>query len=155
VANASLETDANGDSVPDGFARAGYGANTATWARVTDARTGTYAQRVTVTGYANGDRKLVPDMMQPGAAPAAVAGTRYMVSAAYKSTAPVALVTYYRDAAGVWQYWETGPTLTAQSAWTVARYVTPPVPAGATAVSFGVALGSNGTLTVDDFSMTV
>src|SRR5690606_32855926 len=127
------------------------GTSTARWTRVGTARTGSWAQRLVVTRHRSGDRKLVPDMAAPGCAPSATPGRRYTVGAAYTSDAPVHLVTYYRDAGGVWRYWETAPTLSPTSTWRDARYVTAPLPAGATAVSFGLGLAGNGTLTTDDY----
>ena len=56
--NASLEQDANADSAPDCWAFGGFGNNSAVWTRTTAAHTGTYAERVDVTNYVDGDNKL-------------------------------------------------------------------------------------------------
>ena len=57
--NPSLETDADGNQVPDCWQRGGFGTNTATFALVSDAFDGTRAQNVTITSFSSGARRLV------------------------------------------------------------------------------------------------
>jgi hypothetical protein len=64
----------------------------------------------------------------------------------------VQFVAYYRTAAGGFAYWTSSPYLPASGNWTQATWTTPALPAGATGISFGLSIFSNGTLTVDDFS---
>ena len=66
----------------------------------------------------------------------------------------VSLVAYYRDPSGEWQYWATGPLVAPSRTWTLAQFDTPPLPSGARAISFGVAIKGAGVLAVDDFAMT-
>jgi hypothetical protein len=54
----------------------------------------------------------------------------------------------------VWRYWTQSPLLAAQQSWTRATWTTPAVPAGATALSFGLNLAQTGSLVTDDYSMT-
>ncbi|HYZ00278.1 MAG TPA: galactose oxidase, partial [Candidatus Binatia bacterium] len=70
--NSGLEADSNRDGVPDYWQRAGYGTNTATWARTTVAHSGSFAQQVTVKNWVSGDRKLLSrfDSSAPVALPA-------------------------------------------------------------------------------------
>lgn len=155
VQNPSLET-ATGD-VPDCFQLGGYGANTYTWTRTNDSHTGQYAQRVDVTARTDGDRKLVTRQDAGTCAPAAVPGRTYRLGVWYKGTWSSAvrakMSIYYRSATGVWTFWTNGPALSGTGTWQQTLVTTPPVPAGATNISFGVALPGVGALVVDDFSL--
>jgi peptidoglycan/xylan/chitin deacetylase (PgdA/CDA1 family) len=152
--NPSLEASVTGDGFPDCFMPAGYGTNTPTWARVTNAHTGTYAQQVTITGYSNGDAALLPTFDLGACTPAVIAGDSYNVSIWYESTAITQFALYTRTAGGFWSYWTSGPWLAPASTWTQATFATPAVPAGAVGVSFGLALIANGSLTVDDYAIS-
>lgn len=115
LGNPSLESDQDANSQADCWQRAGYGTNTATWTRTTDAHAGSFAERVQVTGYSSGDLKLVSTLdagqASGGCAPTVEAGASYQLGAWYKSTTPVIPVLFYLDAGGVWQYWRDGPLL--------------------------------------------
>jgi hypothetical protein len=65
----------------------------------------------------------------------------------------VNIVTYYRDVNGAWQVWATGANLAPSPTMQQASLTTSPLPAGATAVSFGLALVGNGQLSTDDYGM--
>ncbi|CNE90557.1 putative xylanase/chitin deacetylase [Mycobacterium tuberculosis] len=155
VQNPSLENATGG--VPDCFQLGGYGTNAYTWSRTNDSHTGQYAQRVNVTARTDGDRKLVTRQDAGTCAPAATPGHTYRLGVWYKGTWPSAVHTkmsiYYRSATGVWTFWTNGPTLSQTSTWQQTLVTTPAVPAGATNISFGVALPGIGALTVDDFSL--
>ena len=154
VKNPSLETDANGDNVPDCWLLGGFGTNTATWTRLnTGARGGTFAQQVQITARTSGDRKLVQTQDSGTCAPAVTPGARYTLSAWYKSTVATGFVVYYRTSAGAWNYWATGPSVAAAANWAQATYTTPAIPAGATHLSFGLYLPAVGTLATDDYGM--
>ncbi len=158
LSNPSLEIDANNDNIADCWQRGGYGTNTYVWSRLSGAATahsGNFAESVQVTSLTTGDRKLVQKQDLSACSPAATVGARYTLSGWYKSTIPTAVVAYYRNSAGVWQYWKTGPSAPASSNWALASYTTPALPAGATAISFGLYLNNIGTLVTDDYSMTV
>ncbi|BAS13620.1 polysaccharide deacetylase [Arthrobacter sp. Hiyo8] len=60
---------------------------------------------------------------------------------------------YYRDASNNWVYWTSGPWLNTATTYTQASFTTPALPAGATAISFGLSLFSNGSVTTDDYAM--
>ncbi|WP_433229417.1 polysaccharide deacetylase family protein [Actinomadura formosensis] len=155
VQNPSLET-ATGN-VPDCFQLGGYGSNTYTWSRTSASHTGQYAERVDVTAYTDGDRKLVTKQDAGTCAPAATPGHAYRLGVWYKGTWSSAvhakMSIYYRSATGVWTFWTNGPTLTQTNTWQQTLVTTPAVPSGATNISFGVALPGVGTLIVDDFSL--
>jgi hypothetical protein len=151
--NASLESDvAPADGVPDCWSRAGYGTNTATWTTTTDAHAGSSAQRVDVTAWTSGAQRLVPTQDASTCAPAGVAGHTYRATGWYKATAQPRWVFYYRDGTGAWVWWAQSALLPVASSYTSSTFVTPALPAGATAISFGLSLYSTGSLTVDDFS---
>ena len=152
IQNASLETDANSDGVPDCWLLGGYGTNTATWSRVAG-RTGSFAESLQVTARTSGDRKLVQTQDAGTCAPAATPGTRYALSAWYKSTVATGFVAYYRNSAGTWVYWASSPTVASAANWAQASYTTPALPAGATHISFGLYLAAVGTLVTDDYAM--
>jgi peptidoglycan/xylan/chitin deacetylase (PgdA/CDA1 family) len=151
--NPSLENSTTGDGFPDCFMPAGFGTNTPTWTRTTDAHTGTYAQQVSITGYSNGDAELLPTFDLGACTPAVIAGDSYNLSIWYKSTAITQFSMYTRTANGFWSYWTSGPWLAPASTWTQATFATPAVPAGAVGISFGLALIANGSLTTDDYAI--
>lgn len=164
-------------TIPYCWMQAGYGSpgSNAQFSAVADPADpdgGHVAENITVSGWTSGDSKLVT--VQRGKstgtgaactpASAAVPGATYTLWEWYKgswggyglSTDPtkVSFAVYYRDSSDVWQYWTGSPLLASSSSWTLASYTTPPLPAGATGVSFGLAIQGNGSLTVDDAAMT-
>jgi hypothetical protein len=150
--NASLEVDGNGDGVPDCCQLGASGSNSATWTRSANAHSGGWAERVDITTYTTGDRKLVTKQDTGSCSPVVTSGHSYQLGAWYQQ-GPARFVVYYRDAAGVWRYWTQSPLLAAQASWTQASWTTPAVPAGATALSFGLSLAQSGTLISDDYTM--
>ncbi|MBG6057082.1 peptidoglycan/xylan/chitin deacetylase (PgdA/CDA1 family) [Cryobacterium sp. MP_M3] len=152
VQNAGLETAGTG-TAPQCWQPAGYGTNTAAFSTVATAHTGTKAERLVVSAYASGDAKLLQTLDSGGCAPPAIAGHTYSMRAWYTSTAVTQFTAYYRNAAGTWVYWTSGPWLAAAAAYTQASLTTPVLPAGATAISFGLNLFSNGTLVTDDYAL--
>jgi hypothetical protein len=155
VQNPSLE--AATDSVPDCFQLGGFGTNSFVWSRTNDAHAGQFGERVDISSYTDGDRKLVTRQDAGSCAPAAIPGHTYKMGVWYKgswaSGVRVKMSFYYRSATGVWTFWDNGPALTATDTWAQTLVTTPAVPAGATNISFGVALAGIGNLTVDDFSL--
>jgi Glycosyl hydrolase family 26 len=149
--NAGLEQDPNGDGVPDCYTRGGYGKNTASWSWDSSPHGGTHAVRVSVSAYSSGDRKLVTAQGATGCSPPVSPGRQHKVSVWYRSSVPTNFVLYYRDAAGSWQYWTSGPDVTASTKWALGSWTTPSVPSGASAVSFGLALSQIGSLVTDDY----
>jgi hypothetical protein len=133
---------------------AGYGTNTPTWSRTTDAHTGTYSQTLSVTGYSDGDAELLPTFDLGSCTPVVQAGNACTLSIWYKSTGITQFSMYTRTAAGFWSYWTSGPWLAPASTWTQATFTTAAVPTGAVGISFGLALIANGSLTTDDYSIT-
>ena len=152
VRNPSLETASAADpNVPDCFTSTGYGTNTATQTRVTDAHTGAYASRIVVTSHTDGDAKLVPRFDLGQCSSQVAQGRTYQVSAWYKSDVPVFFTLYQRNAIGSWGYWTQSPPLPPASDWTQAKWISPTPPSTAVAASFGLTIDSVGTLTTDDY----
>lgn len=151
--NPSLETDSNGDGVPDCWQRGGFGTNAYSWSRTTDAHSGSWAQRVTITSYSNGDRKLISQQDFGVCAPPLTVGHRYRVSAWYKANAAPRFKAYYRNASGGWLWWAQSPLQPTRGAYGYAEWTTPPAPSGALALSVGLALERVGTMTMDDFTL--
>jgi Polysaccharide deacetylase len=152
VHNPSLETAGTvNPDVPDCFTSAGYGTNTATVSRVTDAHTGTYASRIVVSSRTDGDAKIIPTFDLGQCSSQVAQGRTYQASAWYKSDVQVFFTLYKRNALGQWSYWTQSPRLAPSSTWTQASWITPPPPTDAVAASFGLTIDSVGTLTTDDY----
>ena len=157
LTNPSLEIDANNNGIADCWQRSGYGTNAYTWTRLSgasQAHSGNFAESLQMTSRTSGDRKLVQTQDASSCAPTVTAGARYTLSGWYKSTVATGLIIYYRTSGGVWTYWQTSANFAAAANWTKATYTTPPIPAGATALSFGFYLSNVGTLITDDYAMT-
>jgi hypothetical protein len=150
--NPSLETDGT-DGFPHCWTGAGYGTNTPQWTRVTDAADGSYAQRLEMTSWTDGDAKLIPGWDSTNCAPAVLVDHTYTASLAYKSTAPTFLTFYRQNESGDWSYWTHSPPFAAAAQWTTAQWVTPAVPAGTRAVTFGLTLAALGEVTTDNYSL--
>lgn len=153
VQNPSMETFNATTGLPECYLAGGYGTNTAAFSTTTNAHTGTGAVRIDVTGYSSGDAKLVPSLDLGQCAPTVTPGETWNLGEWYESTAVTQFALYYRTADGLWNYWTSSPWFAASSTWTQATWTTPTIPAGATALSFGLNIFANGTLTVDDMSM--
>lgn len=153
IGNPSMETFNSATGLPQCYMAGGWGTNTATFAVTSDAHTGTSAVSTTVSGYQSGDAKILPTLDLGQCSPTVTAGQTYTLGEWYKSTAVTQFAVYYRSANGQWNYWTSSPWFAAATAWTQATWTTPAVPAGATAVSFGLNIFSNGTITTDDLSM--
>ncbi|HEV8462621.1 MAG TPA: chitobiase/beta-hexosaminidase C-terminal domain-containing protein [Gaiellaceae bacterium] len=151
VPNPSLETDANADGVPDCFQTSSWGTETATFARTTDAHTGGFAEKATVSSWRSGDASVVSTMDLGDCSATVTPGRSYRITEWYKSTVPVSFDLTTRDGTWFWNYWNSSPTFPASSAWAQASYVTPVIPAGVNGFVGGLAIAANGTMTVDDF----
>lgn len=144
---------ANG--VPACFQSVHYGHNESAFTyRRHSGPDGEPAEYVTVTRRKSGTAQLLPALDLGACAPPVSAGHSYTVSAWYTSTAPAEINVYYRTSLGTWQFWQASPTLTAEQHWTRASFTTSPVPAGASALSFGVALRAAGTIATSRYRLT-
>ncbi|MBF5081199.1 polysaccharide deacetylase family protein [Quadrisphaera sp. INWT6] len=151
--NDSLETTDAATTFPQCFQPGGWGTNTAVWSSATPGRTGAKAEQLALSGYSSGDAKLLPTLDLQTCAPSVAPGATYDLSTWYTSTGTSQYALYYRDGSGAWFYWTSSPWFATSSTWAQARFTTPPVPAGATAMTFGLALIANGTLVTDDYAL--
>jgi peptidoglycan/xylan/chitin deacetylase (PgdA/CDA1 family) len=152
VRDGSLERWQHGE--PACFRPTSYGRNSVTVRRTGSAHGGRFAASLTVRGYHSGAAQLMPLLDLGSCAPAVAPGRRYTLGVWYTATAPTTPVLYYRTARGAWTAWSVGPpTQPATGTWRQLSWRTPPVPDGATAVSFGLRLRSAGTVVTDGYRL--
>ena len=153
ISNAALSARGPG-GVPACFQTARYGSNTARFSyQPGGGPGGAGAETIRMTGWTSGDAKLLPVRDLGQCAPPGQPGQRFSVNEFYQSGRPVRFDLYYRTTVGNWLYWTSSPAIPAASAWTQASWDTPTLPRGATAISFGLAIGSNGTVSVSRYSV--
>ncbi|SDH04843.1 polysaccharide deacetylase family protein [Pseudonocardia oroxyli] len=153
VKNASLET-AGTNGLPQCWMAGGYGTNSPTFTTLTGgAQQGTKSERLVMAGYQDGDAKLLPALDLGGCSPSVTEGKTYSLRAWYTSTAVTQFAVYYRTGIGTWVYWTSSPWFAAGTTFTQAVWTTPAVPAGATGISFGLNLFSNGQLVTDSYAV--
>jgi peptidoglycan/xylan/chitin deacetylase (PgdA/CDA1 family) len=150
--NPSLENDANGDAKPDCWTVGNTGKSSSTWLRSTTAHSGTYAERVVVTNYADGDARLGVTEDLGGCTPSVAPGHSYVITAWYRSSGAVAFTGHTRSGV-TFAYWTKSPEFPASDDWAEARWVTPAVPNDVDGLSFGIAISGNGSLAVDDLGI--
>jgi peptidoglycan/xylan/chitin deacetylase (PgdA/CDA1 family) len=146
-------------------AGANVASNVATWGLTSDAHSGSVAENVTVSSWTAGDRKLVLTQRQSEASclAAVTPGHTFSMWVWYKGSWPyqgstptkVSIATYYKNSSGAWTYWQGSPLVAPTSSWTLAYFQSAPLPAGATAVSYGLAISGAGSLTTDDYAMVM
>jgi peptidoglycan/xylan/chitin deacetylase (PgdA/CDA1 family) len=127
----------------------GYGQNKDHWQRIRDA--GHWAERLTVTGYHSGGAEFLQLFDLGECALPVRPGRSYELSASYRGTVTTQFSVYLRNAAGRWQYWTSSPYFSASSQWANAGWRTPPVPAGASGLTYGLSVFANGTLITDGY----
>ncbi len=152
IVNPSLE-QASAGGLPQCWMIGGYGTNSPTFSRVSPGHTGTAAERVVVTGYVDGDAKLLPAFDLGTCSPTVTPGHTYSLRAWYQSTAITQFAVYLRNDAGYWSYWTSSPWLPASPTYTEATWQAPTIPAGFNGISFGLSLFSNGQLITDDYGL--
>jgi hypothetical protein len=103
IQNPSFETPTGATAVPTCWQQGSAGTNTATWSHTSDAHTGSYAQKVTISSYTSGDRKIVQTQDSGACAPAITAGHSYQIGEWFKGTGKIAFTIFTRNAAGTSQ----------------------------------------------------
>ncbi len=153
IRNAALASRGPGGA-PACFQTARYGSNTARFSyQPAGGPGGAGAETVRMTGWKSGDAKLLPTLDLGQCAPPVRVGQRYSVTESYRSSRPVRFDLYYRTTVGNWVYWTSSTAMPAADGWAQASWDTPAVPRGATAISFGLALGSDGTVSVSRYGL--
>ena len=165
IQNPSFETPTGATAVPTCWQQGSAGTNTATWSHTSDAHTGSFAEKVTITGFTSGDRKIVQTQDSGACAPAITAGQAYQLSEWFKGAGTLAFTIFTRNAAGTWIFCQQTSNVAASANWAQATVNwTQPVTSSngcgsstgyvPTDISFGLALSSVGNLTVDDATFT-
>lgn len=152
IINPSLETGGGG-GVPQCWTASSYGANTPAFHGVTPGHTGVVAENLVMSGYADGDAKLLPTMDLGDCAPTVTPGHSYSLRTWYTSSVATQFEVYLRSSAGAWSYWTASPWIGASPIFTQGVWETPAIPAGYNGLSYGLNLFQLGTLTTDDYAM--
>ena len=121
--------------------------------RVPVDRSGSFGEQLNVSNYSDGAARLMTLQDLGECSPSVSPGHTYVLGTWYESNAPVYFQVYYRNATGTWTSWQASPTFPASSGWSHATWTPPTIPSDAGALSFGLTLASNGTLTTDDYSL--
>jgi len=166
VINPGLETLSNSGTVdptveapgprapfPRCWMKGAYGQNTVSWKRIQGGHTGRWAMRLAMTAHHSGDAKLLEQFDLGQCSIPVTAGKSYTVATWYKSTTSTQFSIYYRIPSGRWKYWASSPFYQPAGQWTHAAWHAPPLPAGASGLSFGLTLSRAGVLTTDDYSI--
>jgi len=152
VANADLAR-ASG-RIPACFQPAAYGGSVASFSyRPGAGPHRSAAETVRVTRAGAGNAKLVQAMDLGLCAPPVSPGRAYTAGVWYESSRPAQIDVYRRTALGGWSYWTTSSFFPAATSWRQASWTTPAVPAGTTALSFGLTTNGVGTVTTSDYSL--
>jgi peptidoglycan/xylan/chitin deacetylase (PgdA/CDA1 family) len=151
--NASLEEDANSDGVPNCWTIGSSGVTTFEATHTTDAHSGSFAERVAISSFESGDKRLITTQDLGQCAPPAAPTHTYNASAYYKGEGTMRWVAYLRNGQGGWSFWAQGPLLASATEYTATSWKTPQAPSWATAISVGISLRSVGSFTADDFNL--
>ena len=151
--NASLELDSDANGIPNCWKRDGYGTNTAVYTLVSDAFDGSVAQRLDITSWSSGGRRLASAQDTGACAPSAVPGRRYTMTARYKSNIASRFSVYVRGTSGAWRWFAESAPLPTASAYALATYTSPALPADATAISIGLSIFNVGSITTDAYTL--
>lgn len=147
VPDGTLEQGADLDlDHPLGWQTSSWGANQAAFAYTRNGRNGTRGVELTISQYTSGDAKW---FFEPQSV---TAGTRYLFSDYYQSSAPSFLIAQFTLASGALKY-ITVATLPSVANYTQAQ-VAFTAPAGAVAATMFHGLAQIGTLRFDDVTLT-
>jgi len=140
-------------STPTCWSRSTSGLNVPLFSwRATGGQTG--GQETILMGlHLSGDAKLVQTMDNGNCAPSVTPGYRYQAGVYYKSSIPVHLVVYTRNAFGSWTSWTQSEALPASSSWRLGTFTTSLVPSSVNGMSIGVSLAGNGSLVTSNYSL--
>ena len=153
VPNPGFEADSDQNGVPDCWYLAGFGTNTYTWTRTTNAHTGGYAERLDITSWTSGDRKAITtSTTAPAHQPSPPAPPTTPTNGSHpphqSASSPTPETPTAPGHSG-----PKAPFTPAATTWTQAHWTPPPIPTGTTALSIGLSLASTGTATFDDLDV--
>jgi hypothetical protein len=106
-----------------------------------------------MTSHRNGDAKLIQQFDTGECSIPVTAGQSYNLATWYKSSSRTQFSVYYRTPQGRFLYWTSSPFYPAATQWAKAAWTTPPLPADASGLSFGLTLTRNGSLITDDYNI--
>lgn len=144
ISNPSLETNSN--NLPIGWTKDSYGANIATYTYNNFGHTGSKSASIKMSNYVTGDAKWIPTSVT------VTPNTKYTFSDWYQSTAITYIYAVYDTTANTTVYKYLAYT-SPSTAWKNITY-TFTTPANAKTVTIYHFINSNGTLTIDDYSLT-
>ncbi|ROO83674.1 N-acetylneuraminic acid mutarotase [Actinocorallia herbida] len=151
VRNAGLEQVSGG--LPQCWAKYTTGDNAGSVASVAGGQKSGRAATVTVTRHRSGARAL---LQSPGCAIKVNPGKKYDLQLAYKTTSDKSALTVLRQKKnGSWVKWYTFPYLPSSTGFRASVGRTPAVPAGTKAIRFGQGLFGTGTLTTDNYKISL
>ncbi|MFC4045934.1 polysaccharide deacetylase family protein [Dactylosporangium siamense] len=148
VANASVEVaSATNPGQPDGWATGAWGGNTATFSYPTTGHSGSRSVKVTLANYTDGDAKWYfnPVTVTPGVS--------YSFHDWYQSGVETELIAQFTRPDGT-SYYQSMATVPASSAWKQATSSIS-IPSDVNKLTVFHVLAANGSLTLDDASLTV
>lgn len=148
IVNPSME-----EGAPTCWMRGGYGTNSPAFETGSPAHSGVIASGITMTGYVDGDAKLLPQFDLGQCAPTVTAGTAYTLREWYLSSGVTQFAVYLRSTTGAWSYWTSSPWFAPATEWAQADWTTPTIPAGYTGISFALTIFGDGTLRTDDLQL--
>ncbi|MDX6394630.1 MAG: hypothetical protein QOJ73_5693 [Streptosporangiaceae bacterium] len=128
-----------------------YGHNSVTWQRIRGGHHSPWALRLTMISHRSGAATLIQQFDTGQCSIPIVSGQSYDLATWYRSTVITQFSVYYRTPAGRWRYWTSSPFYAATRVWADAAWTTPPAPAGASGLSFGLTLASKGSLLTDEY----
>ena len=132
-----------------------YGSNSPSFSwSATGGEGGGGEETINMASVSSGDADLITSFDLGQCAPTTVVGDSYSLSVYYESTVPVFFSLYGRSSIGTWSYWTQSPTFPAASTWTLATWISPPVPSTIDALSYGMTIQNNGSLSTSDYSLT-
>lgn len=148
IVNASMEQGA-----PDCWMRGGWGTNTPVFETGSPAHTGVISSGITMTGYSDGDAKLLPQFDLGQCAPTVTPRRTYTLREWYLASGVTQFAVYLRSTSGAWSYWTSSPWYASATEWTEADWTTPAIPDGYNGISFALTIFGNGTLRTDDLAL--
>ena len=154
LSNASLERDIDRNAVPDCWQRGGSGDNVATYAPTFAAAHGAVAQRIEITSWTSGVRRLVSAQDLGGCARVIDPLQQYVVRARYRASVPTRFSVFVRRVDG-WSAFAQSAPLPPSLGWTSASYAIPPLAPDVNGLSVGLTIGEAGALTMDAFSLAL